>query len=92
MMRILQSLDAIRFEPNTVIFSELDEIREMYFFMNGTFEIGFEINRMPHSVLRYENSLVRGQLIGAYGCTFDKRSFFLYKTKTECEGFFTRKH
>ena len=30
-------------------------------------------------------------VIGAYGVTFNKRALFIYKTYTECEGFFIRK-
>jgi hypothetical protein len=30
-------------------------------------------------------------VIGAYGATFNKRALFIYRTKTQCEGFFIRK-
>lgn len=30
-------------------------------------------------------------MIGAYACTFNKRSIFIYKTITNCQGYFIRK-
>jgi len=38
-------------------------------------------------VLRYNNKVV----IGAYNCTFNTRAVFIYRCKSNCEGYFIRK-
>ena len=80
MIDMLQSLEPRREEKDTILLNELDEVAEVIFFMNGTYEIGFEINRHQHMVLRYKDCNV----IGAYGVTFKQRTIFVYKTYTEC--------
>lgn len=92
MTNIMKNLDAIRLNKGFTIFSELDEVREIYFFSTGTVEIGFEINRVPNICIWLKHTAKYGHTIGGYGCTFDKRSFFLVRTSTVCEGFFIRKH
>ena len=87
MIDMLQSLEPRREDKDAILLHELDEVAEVIFIMNGIYEIGFEINRHQHMVLRYKDSNV----IGAYGVTFNKRSIFIYKTYTECKGFFIRK-
>jgi hypothetical protein len=39
----------------------------MIFILNGTIEIGFDINKIRKYVLRFESNYV----IGAYDCTFN---------------------
>ena len=51
----------------SIIFEELDEINEMIFVLNGTIDIGFDINRLRKYVLRFDSNYV----IGAYHCTFN---------------------
>lgn len=79
-----------------VIYKELDEITEVIFFVNGQFDIGFEVNGQVTYVLRYQNSTLYnvksyGEAIGEYGCTFNKNSRFIYKTTFLCSGYFIRK-
>ena len=38
-------------------------------------------------MIRYSNKTV----IGGYNCTHDKRSIFVYKCRTNCEGYTIRK-
>ena len=64
---MLQSLEPRRENKDVILFNELDEVSEVIFFMDGTYEIGFEINRHQHMVLRYKDCNV----IGAYGVTFN---------------------
>ena len=42
--------------PETIIFNELDQISEIIFFENGTFDVGFEVNGEQFYILRYRNS------------------------------------
>jgi hypothetical protein len=87
MIEMLGYLEPRREEKDKILFEELDEVNEVIFFNNGIYEIGFEINRTKEYVLRYKDC----NLIGAYGVTFHKRSHFVYKTYTVCEGFFIRR-
>lgn len=87
MVDVLSSLEPRVEEQNTILFDELEEISEVLFIHDGTYEIGFEINYQTKFVLRYKNS----NTIGAYGITFDQRSEFIYKTSTRCKGYFIRK-
>ena len=88
MIDMLSSLEPRREAANVVIYDELDEVNEVIFINQGTYEIGFEMNRIQNFVLRYKDSNV----IGAYGVTFNKRTLFLYKTVTTCQGFFIRRN
>lgn len=46
-----------RYEPSeTIIFHELDQISEIIFFENGTFDVGFEVNGESFFILRYKNT------------------------------------
>ena len=51
-------------------------------------DIGFEINKIKKFVFRYNSNFV----IGAYNCTFNQRSLFIYKCKTRCQGYYLRKN
>ena len=83
----MSKLEPRREEKNTILLNELDEVNELIFFDNGTFEIGYEINRFSKFVLRFKNY----KIIEAYGATFNKRSQFIYMTITDCKGYFIRK-
>lgn len=85
---MLSSLEPRREAANVVIYNELDEVNEVIFINQGTYEIGFEMNRIQTFVLRFKDSNV----IGAYGVTFNKRTLFVYKTVTACQGFFIRRN
>jgi hypothetical protein len=85
-----------RFEPQgKVLIDELQEVLEVIMFMNGKFDLGFELNGKKSYVIRYSNtsSTVQnaGALIGDHSCTFNKQSRFIYKTVSPCDGFFIRK-
>ena len=85
-----------RFElAETIIFYELSEVTEVIFFVDGKFDLGFEINGKLVYVIRYVNSSTKsksfGEGIGEYGCTLNKTSRFIYKTAAFCDGFYIRK-
>lgn len=52
--------------------------------MNGSIDIGYEINRE----VRYCIRLGQKNVIGAYNCTFNKKTVFTYKV-SECMDAFT---
>lgn len=87
MTEILRNLEP-RAEPkDSILFYELDDFTEILFFNKGQCDIGFEINRKKHFVLRQRKSII----IADHGCTFNHKSNFIYKTYTTCEGFSIRK-
>ena len=70
-----------------MLYEELDEFTECLFFTEGSYLIGYTINRQP----KYPMRLKGNTQIGAYGVTFNKRTLFIYKTVEQCKGFFIRK-
>jgi hypothetical protein len=73
---LMQNLEAVKIPKGTILFAELEEIDLVYFFMSGSFDIGFEINKVPYYCIHYKNMPALGHTVGAYGCTFNQRSFF----------------
>jgi hypothetical protein len=86
-MEIMQALEPIQIEKNTTLFAEQDEITEVYFLMNGIYEIGFTANLEKFFPMRYQHYSV----IGAYAVTYLKRSAFIYRTFSFAEGYFVRR-
>lgn len=84
---ILRNLEPRKEEPDCVLVEELGEFNEVIFFMKGFYCVGYSINNQNH----FYPELFSTNVIGAYGATFNKRALFMYKTKTQCEGFFIRK-
>lgn len=72
----------------TILFEELGEINEIIFFRDGILEVGYDINKIRKYVYRYESKYVTG----AYNCTFNERSLFVYRCKTNCKGYYIRKN
>ena len=87
MMNVMQNLEPIQLKKKTQIFDELEEVQLIYFFMKGTYEIGFSINLENKYMLRYKNYSV----VGIYAVTFFKRSPYIYRTATACSGYFIRR-
>ena len=87
MTQLLKSLEPRQEDAFTMLFEELDEIREVIFIEKGECDVGYEINKKKKFVIRYSNATV----IGGYNCTFNKRAIFCYRTKTLCEGYSVRK-
>ena len=83
MFELLQVLEPRIQLKNEIIFNELDEVNEVIFFMSGSIDIGFEINRHQIYVLRIDNNI----LIGGYNVAYNKRTKFIYKTYKECNGY-----
>ena len=87
MEALLYHLEPRREEKNVVLQNELDEVNEAIFFEHGLIDIGFEINRKRHFVVRLSKDIQ----IGSYNITFDKRSKYIYKTSQTCTGFSIRR-
>lgn len=87
MILILKALEPICFEANAFI-SNLDEdVEEVIFIEQGMYDIGFNLNHMKRFKLRFGPKTV----VGAFNVCFDKHQMFIYKTVTQCSGYFVRK-
>ena len=87
MLDVMRNLEPVALNSNYIIYQELDETDMIYFFTKGMFSVGFNVNlgtRFPLSYKYY-------RIVGVYGVTFFKRSQYIYKTKTNTEGFFIRR-
>jgi hypothetical protein len=87
MVGLLSALEPRHEHPEVIIFEENDEVNEVIFFHRGCLDLGFEINRFKHFVLRIKDDL----LLGAYNLSYNKRTRYIYKTNTMCTGFFIRR-
>ena len=87
MIRILENLEPIKIEKNSYLIEELDEFNMVIFFDEGKYKIGYSLNRNEEYKLFYNGVNV----IGAYAVTFNKRALFIYKTVSQCSGYFIRK-
>ena len=87
MIEVLQNLEPRHEHRGTMIFEELDDIREIIFIAKGQIDIGFEVNKQKRFAIRYTDRT----LIGAYNCTFNIRAIFCYRATSDCEGFSIRK-
>ena len=88
MTNLLKSLEPRQEDAFTMLFEELDEIREVIFIEKGECDVGYEINKKKKFVIRYSTATV----IGGFNCTFNRRAIFCYRTKTLCEGYSVRKN
>ena len=86
-MHILTHVEPVFVPAETIMFRELDEIKEIIFVQTGDVHIGFEINRRKKFVVQFADN----GIIGAYECTFNKKTIFVYKSKTDVKGYMLRK-
>jgi hypothetical protein len=52
MTAVLSVLEPRKEKADTIMLRELDDFREIIFFLNGQVDIGFEINKKKYFVLR----------------------------------------
>lgn len=86
MFLILSSLEPICFKKSEILYDELDEFHSVIYIMRAEYHIGYTINKKQYFKIKLVNAD-----IGAYGMTFKKRSEFIYKAKSDCEGYFIRR-
>jgi hypothetical protein len=84
---IVQRLEPISYYPGQIIHQELQSIDIVTFVTNGSYDIGYEINKMmSFKIRRFE-----GSIIGMFEVTFHRRSNYVYRANKGFEGFFIRK-
>ena len=52
MTQILSKLEPRQEEAEIILYNELDDFSEIYYFNRGQVDVGFEINRKKYFVLR----------------------------------------
>lgn len=67
MVELLKNLQPRMEEKDIILFNELDDVTEILFLNKGQIDIGFEINRKKHFVLRQRQKLI----VGDQECTFN---------------------
>ena len=87
MTQILVSLEPRQVPAETIIFGTNVETHEMFFINSGSIDIGFELNNRTKFSLR----LFKGGVVGAFNCTYNKKTIFIYKVKSEFKGLTIRK-
>lgn len=65
--------------PDETIINEMDEFLEVTFFIKGSYKIGYSLNNRRITVLAF-SCAYKGNVIGAYGVTFNKRAVIIYTT------------
>lgn len=87
MTEILVSLEPRQVPAETIVFGTNVETHEMFFINSGSIDIGFELNNKTKFSLR----LFKGGVVGAFNCTYNKKTIFIYKVKSEFKGLTIRK-
>jgi hypothetical protein len=87
-IHLLVHLEPFRENKYVKIIEELDEFTILQFVNKGKIQIGFELNNEVRFALQFNNGIV----VGAWGCSNNERSKYVYRTKTNVEGFFVRKY
>jgi hypothetical protein len=90
MFDMLRSLEPRKEERMTIIQEQNDEVNEVLFFVEGSYAAGFVINREKRFCMKFQNPK-NSNVINAYGCTYNKRSDWIYTTITICKGFSIKK-
>jgi hypothetical protein len=55
--------------------------------IKGKYRVGYEVNRKENLKMQF----TKGSKIGAFECSYDKRSIYVYRAVSELEGFFITK-
>ena len=57
MVTLMQRMEPRFDHARTIVYGELDEVTEVILYLNGKFDIGFEVNSKSFFALRYTNKL-----------------------------------
>jgi hypothetical protein len=78
MTAIFRSLEDRIYPKNKVVINELQSCEEVLFVHEGTYDIGFEVNRQKYYKLNFGKSTV----IGGHQICFRQRYLFIYKSSS----------
>jgi hypothetical protein len=74
MKALLLSLEPRYSKVGEILINENQEGLEVIFIEKGEYMVGFEINKEDKRILKFQ----KGNIIGGYECTFNKRSIYKY--------------
>ena len=80
MEKILLKLNPYIADEDIILFNELDEVGQIIFISSGKVDIGFQVNSKLRFIVRFSDTF----MVGAYHCTYQKRTIAIYKTYTPC--------
>ena len=87
MINIFKSLNPIHFKRGERILNELEDVNQVTFVMRGKYRVGYAVNFFECQKLE----LTKGSIIGGYECSYDRRSTYIFRAKTDLEGYFITK-
>ena len=70
-LALMQTLEPRFFKKQEIIFNELDEVGELYFVLEGNFDVGYEINNKKIYRLRFKG---KKNIIGIFNVITNIRS------------------
>ena len=70
-----------------MIHGELSDVSTVIYVMSGKYRIGYEVNK--NETLKMQQT--KGSMIGAFECSYDRRSIYIYRARTDIEGYFITK-
>ena len=73
--KIMLMLEPRKEDVGTILYDQNEEVTEMFFILKGAVDIGFYIDRKAF----YSMRLSKGMDVGAYQCTFDGETMFIFK-------------
>ena len=78
MIDFFKYLEPYQYHPGDVINGELSDVNRILFVMSGELRIGYTVNHVEYlNILRKA-----GSTVGAYECTFNRRSVWVYRAKS----------
>ena len=86
MLSILENLEP-RFEEKGSYLFDGHEVREVIFIQQGKVDVGYMYNDKEKYVLRYQDATV----LGAYNCTYNRDTEYIYRCPAKSSGFFIPK-
>ena len=82
------SLEPRNFQAGTMLYGHGDHIYEMIFMMKGSYEVGYIINNSKKRFFKFN---MTNKVIGGFNCTFCKKNYLSYYTKTGIQGMMIRR-
>ena len=83
----MRYLEPRKYYDGELIYQELQEVLEITFIMTGTYQVGYEINK----ITKMKIQLPLGTSFGGFNCFFLQRTMFVYKCKMLMTGYAMRR-
>lgn len=87
MTGILTHLEVRKFRAGQLVAQELDECLEVYFVIEGKYNVGYEVNK----IRRYRRQFGPSTIIGGFQMCFKKRHLFTMVAQTDMKCYAIRK-